>query len=475
MSCALRLENIVFSYDENNLIFNDANLSLDYGDFVLLSGLSGEGKSTRLSIINGVIPFMIHGNFYGKICADGKDITELPVSKRAEYIGTVLQNADEQIVYDKVNDEIAFGCENFCFENEKIAERIKASTSLLKLNPDGNTKTLSGGQKQRLVTASTLAMGQKIIILDEPLANLDKQGAEILLSTLRNLAENGYAVLIVEHRIDFVLPYINKVCVIEDRKIKTVENKESLLNNIKIIEHKTFDKTKTSEPIISGRNLNFNRCERNIIDKLDIDIFKCDRIVLLGENGCGKTTLMRILARLNMPDGGTLLQNILPKNKHKKPNRKWFKKVGFVYQNPSYQLFMPTLLDEVSFSASSKEKAIELINALGLAGLENRHPHSLSEGQKRRASIAAVLVCEPDVIFLDEPTVGQDYANLKRIVDTVNRIHEENKTTVITVTHDIRCASAMCDKVLIMDRGKIIKQGNHHLATEYLKGSVNSL
>ncbi|MCM1364739.1 MAG: energy-coupling factor ABC transporter ATP-binding protein [Faecalibacterium sp.] len=473
MSCALKLEDVSFAYTEEKHIFENVNFTLDYGEFVLLSGLSGEGKSTLLSIINGVIPFITSGKLKGKVYINGEDVTKQKISKRAELIGTVLQNADEQIVYDKVCDEIAFGCENFNIPQDEIENRIKFSTELMQLSPDAATKTLSGGQKQRLVTASTLAMKQKIIILDEPLANLDKQGANMLLSTLKNLSADGYAILIVEHRLDMVLPFVSRVCSIENKQIKTNEEKSSFIDTIKIIEHESLSNDISEEPIISGRNLTFCPSVRNILDGLDIDIYRGDRIVLLGENGCGKTTLMRVLARLNKLSDGELTQTILPKDKRKKPTSKWFEKVGFVYQNPSYQLFMPTLLDEVAYRASSKEKAKELISELGLDGLEERHPQSLSEGQKRRASIAAICAGEPDVIFLDEPTVGQDYDNLVRIVRTINKMHRENGTTIITVTHDIRCAEALCDRVFIMDKGKLAKQGDHTLAGEYLKGNID--
>ena len=472
MPCALKLEDVSFAYTGNNYIFENIDFSLDYGEFALLSGLSGEGKSTLLSIINGVIPFITNGKLKGKVYINGEDVTKRKISERAALVGTVLQNADEQIVYDKVRDEIAFGCENFNIPGNEIEERINFSTDLMLLRPDDNTKTLSGGQKQRLVTASTLAMKQKIIILDEPLANLDKEGSHILLSTLKSLADNGYAVLLVEHRLDMALPYVSKTYWIEDKKIKTDKDKSSLLDTIKIIKHEDTRCQKSKKPIISGRNLVFCPSERNILDGLDIEIFKGDRIVLLGENGCGKTTLMRVLARLNKLTGGELMQTIVPKDKRKNPSSKWFEKVGFVYQNPSYQLFMPTLLDEVAYKAVSKEKAHELINALGLSGLEERHPQSLSEGQKRRASIAAICAGEPDVIFLDEPTVGQDYDNLVRIVETINTLHKEKGTTIITVTHDIRCAEALCDKVFIMDEGKIIRQGDHSLAGDYLKAQI---
>ena len=464
MGIAIRLKEVSFKYDgaKENVLEN-INFTVEYGETVLLSGVSGEGKSTLLSIINGVIPFANSGKFSGSVEIDGKDVTKQKISERSKLIGTVLQNADEQIIYDFANDEIAFGCENLNIASEEIDKRIERFTTLMQIEKNAKTKTLSGGQKQRLITASTLAMEQKIIILDEPLANLDTYTAHILLKALRNLANSGYAVLIVEHRLDVVKNYIDKVMRIENKQLFTSTDINDLNSGIKTIPH--ADGSLPGEVLIKGEKLFFAAGDRNIIDGLDIEIRAGERIVLLGENGCGKTTLMRMLARLNKTNDGVLSQTI---TKSKKANSKWFSKVGYVYQNPTYQLFMPTLLSEISFKAKSEEVAREMINAFGLSGLEQRHPQSLSEGQKRRASIAAVCASEPTVLFLDEPTVGQDYKNLCKTVETVNEINKNLGTAIVTVTHDKRCAGALADRVLIMENGKISRQGDYRLANEFL-------
>lgn len=464
MGIAIRLKEVSFKYDgaKENVLEN-INLTVEYGETVLLSGVSGEGKSTLLSIINGVIPFVNSGEFSGSVEIDGKDVTKLKISERSKLIGTVLQNADEQIIYDLVNEEIAFGCENLNIASEEIDRRIERFTTLMQIEKNAKTKTLSGGQKQRLITASTLAMEQKIIILDEPLANLDTHTAHILLKALRNLANSGYAVLIVEHRLDVVKNYIDKVMRIENKQLFTSTDINDLNSGIKTIPH--ADGSLPGEVLIKGEKLLFAAGDRNIIEGLDIEIRAGERIVLLGENGCGKTTLMRMLARLNKPSDGMLTQTI---TKSKKANSKWFSKVGYVYQNPTYQLFMPTLLSEISFKAKSEETARKMINAFGLSGLEQRHPQSLSEGQKRRASIAAVCASEPTVLFLDEPTVGQDYKNLCKTVETVNKINKNLGTAIVTVTHDKRCAGALADRVVIMENGKISRQGDYRLANEFL-------
>ncbi len=465
MGVAIKLSDITFKYNgaKENILEN-VNMTVNYGEVVLLSGVSGEGKSTLLSIINGVIPFVNSGKLSGTVEIDGIDVTKQKISNRSKLMGTVLQNADEQIVYDFACDEIAFGCENLNVMPFEIEKRIEKSCKLMHLDKNARTRTMSGGQKQRLITASTLAMEQKIVILDEPLANLDVDGAHILLKALKDLAQNGYAIFIVEHRLDVVKNYVDKVMWIENKSVHISSNKDRLNQNIKKVEslHKGIPK----EILIKAENISYFAGGRNIIDGLNIEIKAGQRIVLLGENGCGKTTLMRTLSKLNKLSGGKIIQSLC---KSDKANSKWFSKVGYVYQNPTYQLFMPTLLSEISYKAKSEEVAHRMIKAFGLEGLEQRHPQSLSEGQKRRASIAAVCASEPAVLFLDEPTVGQDYENLCKIVETINDLNKNLGTAIVTVTHDKRCASSLADRVLIMDKGKIIKEGYCSLADQILK------
>lgn len=473
MKKALELKDITFSYDGSEKpVLHSLCLSIAYGEFCVLSGISGEGKTTVLSLINGIIPFLTPGKLSGEIWIDGEKRNDEKVCKRAETIGSVLQNADEQIVHEKVSDEVAFGCENRNMPADEIAQAIQRSLAMMKLKPEFSTRTLSGGQKQRLITAATLAMGQKILILDEPLANLDREGSLLLLETLKTLTKEGYAVLLVEHRLDVVLPFADRVFRLSEGKIIEEASPEQWYReNREKIKPQT-EKKPFGEVCISAENIHFSAGGREIIRGLSVDIHRGEKIVLLGENGCGKTTLMRLLAKITKPDDGEIRQTLLPKMKRKKANSAWFQKAGFVYQNPSYQLFMPTLREEIEYAAFSQEYAAEIAERFGLTSLLDRHPHSLSEGQKRRAGIAAVCAVKPEVIFLDEPTVGQDHENLKKIVHALNRIQEETGCALITVTHDIRCAAALADRTLIMDQGTILSEGGPALADEYFTRNI---
>jgi energy-coupling factor transport system ATP-binding protein len=288
------------------------------------------------------------------------------------------------------------------------------------------------------------------------------------MSTLRSLAKAGYCVIVVEHRLDMVLPYVDKVWHIGNGQVKEVENKAEYLKSQTQVIADTCTPNFAIDPILCLNEVAFKVKDREILKGISFTVNRGERVVLLGENGCGKTTLMRLIARLNKPTGGKIIQSIDPKLKQKTSgSRAWFKKVGVVYQNPDYQLFMPTVQKEIEFAAVSKEYAERMIDLFNLRLIKDRHPQSLSEGQKRRVSIAAVMAGKPELLLLDEPTVGQDYRGLCELVEILNTLHAETGNTMITVTHDKRCVSALCDKSVVIGDGKVLTLGSKSLAENY--------
>ncbi len=467
---AIELNKVNFSYDEKENILEDINFKAEYGKVTLLSGHSGSGKSTLMYIISGIIPNVNYGRLTGDVLVDGTSIVGKTMSYICRKVGVVLQNADEQIIQNIVEDEIAFGCENLAFSPSKITKQIEVVTKLLKLDPKAKCRTLSGGQKQRLITASTLAMGQKIIILDEPLANLDKEGANSLMLTLKELAKVGYAVVVIEHRLDMVLPFVDIVYHMENKKLSLVTDKDNYLlkESIKIAD--ICPNHQSNEPLFNLTNISFNvEGEKEILKDINLDILKGSRNIILGENGCGKTTLLRLIARLYKPTSGKITQTLNPKFKNNKPSKAWYKKVGVVYQNPDYQLFMPSVWEEIKFGAINEEYAHKLVDLFGLTNLLNRHPQSLSEGQKRKLTLACVLAAKPEVLLLDEPTAGQDYDGLCTLTNIINTIHNETNNTIITITHDIRCAEALCDNAFLIGNGVVLEKGGKELVKSYFK------
>lgn len=468
---AIVFKNYRFKYDSTeHFVLKDVDFEMDYGEMVLLCGLSGEGKSTLLSSINGIIPHTIKGQQEGKIFIGGRDISEMHPSETAKYVGSVLQNADSQIINHLVEDEIAFGCENLGLDPKEIQGRVQKACEHIGISPYWSTRTLSGGQKQKVITATTLAMGQKVMILDEPLANLDLDAAKSLLKRLKKLSEKGYAIFIVEHRIDVVIPFVDRVLTLQNGGIKPFKIKTDAIQDV-ASKMSSFHLMKPQEhhlPVISLKNIHYSIKENNIIKGLNLTLNRGQRLVILGENGCGKTTLLKLISKLISPNSGDYSQTLDLKTR-KKPSKEWFKKIGYVYQNPSYQLFMSNVEDEVYFGAKSKAFGDEMIETFNLGHLRKRHPQSLSEGQKRRLSIAAVLATAPEVLLLDEPTVGQDYDGLRQIVKTLNEYNRQKSCTLVTITHDFRCAKNLADQIAWMKEGEIFKIGGPELADEYSK------
>lgn len=470
---AIELKNVCFSYEGYDAkVLNHVNFNVEYGEVALLSGLSGEGKSTLLSLVAGIIPNIVPGKPQGEILIGGKSIAGQKMSQICRKVGVVLQNADNQIIHKIVEDEIAFGCENFAYPQEKTERQIELVCKMMKLDKGWKTRSLSGGQKQRLITASALATGQKILVLDEPLANLDCDGADHLMHTLRSLARAGYAVLVVEHRLDMILPYVDNVWNIRAGNVTKIEDKQKYLKSqVAAIKDGSVVR-RTADVLFGLKNVAYRVKEREILKDVSFTVNQGERMLLLGENGCGKTTLLRLIARLNRPTGGAIEQKLNPKFGTKKAGKEWYKSVGVVYQNPDYQLFMPTVEREIKYNAASEEYADEIIRIFGLEGLKERHPQSLSEGQKRRVSIAAVAAGMPNVLLLDEPTVGQDYQGLCELVKILNELHEKSGNTMITVTHDMRCAEALCDRAVLISGGTVAAQGGKELAHAYFYGET---
>ena len=413
-------------------------------------GHNGAGKSTFSRCFRGL------EKRRGTVTVDG---TALRPKDRLDRCYMVTRDVGHQLFTESVLDEVLLSMP------EEDEAQAKAILDRLDLTPylDRHPASLSGGQKQRLITASALATEQRILLLDEPLANLDRKGAAFLMSSLRTLAESGYAVLIVEHRLEQVLPFAHEVWRLRNGSLERQTGRESLCAAQPEAAEPIPAEARREEPVMTLRGVGWRAGGRSILEGVDLTIFRGERLLLLGDNGCGKTSLLRLMARLARPSAGEIRQLIDPALGQRHGSRAWFRRVGVVYQNPNCQLFMPTVAQEVAFAAKSEDFAREIMELFGIAHLAERHPHSLSEGQKRRVSIAAVAASQPELLLLDEPTVGQDGEGLRTLLQALNLLHTRTGSTIVTVTHDRRCAGALCDRAAWLREGRIEKTGGPEL------------
>lgn len=453
---AISFQNVYFKYEKGGkLILNNINMEINYGEITLLTGYSGSGKSTIFSLICGIIPNLQEGLFKGSIQIDGEEIYKKSLNYITSKVGMIMQSPEEQIIQERVEDELAFGCENLNMAPNDIKECITKYTKMFMLDPLAYTRTLSGGEKERLIAASILAMGHKIIILDEPLANLDSKSSQILMDMLYKLKEEGYAILVIEHRTDMIKKYINKLYYLDEGKIK--ELNASLLDSEMISNQIYLPKsTKIGNEILIIENLSYSVKHKQILNQINLKIFEGEKLLIKGDNGAGKTTLIKALTGVLKIKKGMITSNLA-----KFKSKKWYSYISVVYQNPNYQLIMKTVFDEVRFYTSSDEEAMKYLESFNLVEYKNHHPQLLSLGQKRKLTILCALAKKPKILILDEPTVGQDFSSLKMICDAIEEYHQRTNATIITITHDMRCQDAFCDYAIEIKDGSIIENKNY--------------
>lgn len=463
MDLHLTISNLRFRYaTASEWTLQGLSLDLHGGEFVVLAGVSGVGKSTLLNCINGSAA--LAGEMHGQVTLDGTPLNGQPVAQIARLIGTVAQDAEGQIVTLRVEDEIAFGCENLGIAPDDIQHRIDRSCALLNLDPQQPTATLSGGGRQRLITAAALAMNPRVLLLDEPLANLDAAGAARLLDTLRDLASQGALVIVAEHRLDVILPCATRLVWIEDGRVTLdLPRDEALAYVERLIRRMNLSAAahqRSAGVAIELDAVSAGYGGEPVLRDLTLTVQRGEQIVVLGENGCGKTTLLRVIAGLLKPQRGRLRYGL----DHRQP---LLHGIGYVFQNPNSQLFMDSVRAEIAVQAASPAIAEEVMARFGLMPLADRHPHALSAGQKRLAALAAMTAMRPDVLLLDEPSVGQDAGGVERMLAALSALRQQWGLTLIVVTHDWRCASAFGDRVVWIANGTVYRDGDSSVVRDY--------
>ena len=470
------------------------------GEMLLLAGRSGCGKSTLIKAVSGLLNTAGAGELYGKIYLDGNDTAFMKPEEIGILVGTVYQSPDDQLFAMTVADEVGFALENQGIEETIVNEEV--SRVLQRVGLKGFEKnsihTLSGGQRQRLALASVLITKPKLLVLDEPVSQMNPQGVEDFLNLLVSLnREDEITIIVVEHRVNELARYFPRLAVMFDgefiydgptemawEKIRHAEKlglREpqriklcrylnltefaddtkkiiELINNECDIDNKqnfTVRKKRSQECVVKGENIiyRYPGAKSNTLHGLNFEFYKGERIALMGFNGAGKSTLVNLLGGLTYVTSGCLkiLQGTVVEHAHE---------IGYLRQEPDLMLLADSVWEELTWKNTKRsEKYLwDLLNKLKLENNVNDFPLALSKGQRLRVVLGALLAREPKLLLLDEPTTGQDQQSLEEIKNLINDF-AENHGCILFCTHDIELASEIADRVIVMADGMIIADG----------------
>ena len=488
----LLVENISFRYrDRQGAAIHNISFSAEKGELVLLAGASGCGKTTLIRAINGLIPRSYKGELTGKIRVMGQETAGMPLSRISQMVGTVLQDPERQILGTKVINEVAFGLENMGLPRPEILQRAEQALAYLKIPHlrDRETFNLSGGEKQKVALAGVLAMKPSVLLLDEPLASLDPASALEALEMVRRLADEGLTILMVEHRVEDVLKIgPSRVMYMSEGEIRYLGDAEGLAEAVDVREVKLparqiarrAERGRASEkltflpgaqaeagsesPLVRFENVTFGyESGREVLHGISLDIKKGDIIAVLGPNGAGKTTFVKHAIGLLKPKAGQVLVN--GKDTHHASVAEIASTLGYVFQSPSHMLFAPTVREELAFGPKNLKHApaqieqdvkhaLEIVN---LADKGDDPPLSLSFGQQKRVSIAAILAMRSKILVMDEPTAGQDYKNYINFMDAILQL--PGFEAILFITHDVDLAVIYANRVLLVADGAVRADG----------------
>ncbi|MBR0420226.1 MAG: ABC transporter ATP-binding protein [Erysipelotrichaceae bacterium] len=514
MEPIISFKNFSFQYNaQKKPTLKEINLDIFPGEKILICGASGSGKSTLGNCINGLIPFSFNGKMNGTLTVDGVHTETSSIFELSTIVGTVLQDPDEQFVGLTVGEDIAFALENDCIETEKMKElSYKAAATVgvenrMKYAP----YDLSGGQKQRVSMAGVLVDKVKILLFDEPLANLDPatgKGAIELIDDIKR--QTNTTVIIIEHRIEDVLwEKVDRIILMDEGRIVSDSKPEELLCGKLLKEHgireplyltllkyadvdvnkvKGIDNIRNlvlnennkqlvrdwydrQEPLkiennndyaleVENLNFSYNESEQILFD-VNFKIRKGEMLAIVGQNGAGKSTLCKVICGFEKNKEGRIIYE--GKDISNDSIRSRATKIGYVMQNPNQMISQPMIFDEVAMGIRNtglnedeiKEKVYDVLKICGLYEFRNWPISALSFGQKKRVTVASILVMGPDIIILDEPTAGQDFRHYTDIMEFLVELNKQGKT-IIMVTHDMHLMLEYTRRSLLFAKGRLI-------------------
>ena len=454
----------------------DINLDIDEGEFVVLSGSSGCGKSSLLRCLNGIIPNLLPAEIIGDIKLQDQSLKDMTPQIISSRLGSVFQDPRSQFFHIDVLDEIAFGPENMGYTKAEIRKRVDEAIQLFGLHHliERRMFDLSSGEKQKVIFAAVYAMGPGIFILDEPSSNLDVAAIEELRNILSFLKKMGRTIVMVEHRLYYLSGLYDRLLIMDDGQIAmeacdelqiTQEEKERFgLRNLQTPTIPACDAAKRNPPRPAGKtveleNLGFRYPRRPTPALRDVSTRFLPGTVtaVVGPNGSGKTTLIKILGGLLREHSGRICLSGHPFS----PSDR-LKYCGFVMQESGHQLFFPNVREEIAsgFIHSPTDGEVDLLlEAMNLGEKAAAHPQTLSGGQQQRLVIGTALAASPDLLILDEPTSGLDAGHMRRLAKLLKE-QAGKGTSVVIVTHDLEFILNCCDRYLMIRDGILVSEGN---------------
>lgn len=461
----IELQNISFCYTgSHDKSLKNVSLSVNAGELILLTGESGCGKTTLTRILNGLCPQFYAGEISGSYLLDGKNALDMELDEIGSHIGNVFQDPRSQFFASNVTDEIVLAMENRNYPHELMESRLHEFSTLLGIGAllDKDLLKLSSGEKQKVAVAAACVTKPKILVLDEPSANLDADATNQLGDLLKTLKAQGVTIIISEHRLEYLSELIDKMVLMKDGKIAGIYISEQVraFSAEKMCEmglrlfypqaKKVISGCTENEPYLQLNDIVCKRGKMTILDHITLNAAKGKIIAITGRNGAGKTTLCKIAAGLLKENSGDVILNGTNMNR-----RKRLQSCFFVGQDPDYQLYAPNVLEEVLLNKKKTPETIrraeQLLEQLDLSAFSERHPASLSGGQKQRVLLAAALMWERPILILDEPTSGLDGKHMREMAKLLRSIAGSG-ACVLIITHDTELINICADFVYKMYR-----------------------